>query len=216
MLSAMVFTNHSGLNQMSRIPLHWTASRECISGKFSWRLMDSPQPTVTRFLPMQMCTLGRQACTRRVCFFAHTSAELRETVPETLEETAKLRDKLLAEIFINPLYAKTLHQLLAVMSPAQASEVVSVPQQEETYSVQWQILSYCKQSQLPLIHCARLQPSPLQPGWATQMLLRLVKRSYVSTFKSQQSVVCANLTVTICAAYLSRLSSGISTDMDIL
>ena len=104
--------------------------------------MDSPQPAFTRFLPKQMCTLGRQACTRRVCFFAHTSAELRETVPETLEETAKLRDKLLAEIFINPLYAKTLHQLLAVMSPAQASEVVSVPQ--------GQILSYCKQSQLPL------------------------------------------------------------------
>ena len=141
--------------------------------------MNSPRPTFTCFLPMQMCTLGRQACTRRVCFFAHTSAELRETVPETLEETAKLRDKLLAEIFINPLYAKTLHQLLAVMSPAQASEVVSVSHQEKTYSIWEQFLSYCKQSQLPLgtLYLFAAKFTKFFDLMGPRMLLRPEKRS---------------------------------------
>lgn len=73
-----------------------------------------------------MCTLGRQACTRRVCFFAHSPSELREEIPQTLEETGQLRDRLLAEVFTKNVYASVLERILRVMTPSQASEMVSV------------------------------------------------------------------------------------------
>ena len=84
------------------------------------------QKGAQRFISLlQMCTL-KTGCTRRVCFFAHTQGQLREQIPESLEETAQLKERLLADMFTNPIYANKLQQLLSVMTPAQASEVVSL------------------------------------------------------------------------------------------